>query len=152
MLNDYYCTRHSRAPHLRASRPLDQWPGCRGRGRTVTLCSFDTHTNTLLCSISLHDIWSNIYLQSIFRPLSCSDIHWYWIKWAANSHKGISEGSLGIMFSTIQKKGFRPNCPTISFATKSKRRPLVDCRGCRLMPQAIPGTAFSQLPPPCLKI
>ena len=66
--NRSFCTRHSRAPHLRASRPLDQWPGCRGRGRTVTLCSFDTHTNTLLCSISLHDIWSNIYLQSIFRP------------------------------------------------------------------------------------
>ena len=63
---------------------------------------------------------------------------WYWIKWAAISHKGISEGSLGIMLCTIQKKGFRPNRPIISFAAKSKRRPLVDWRGCRWTPQAIP--------------
>ena len=47
------------------TQPLDQWPGCRGRGRTVTSCSFDTPYQH---SALQHYLWSNIYIQSIFRP------------------------------------------------------------------------------------
>ena len=82
-----------------STQPLDQWPGCRGRGRTVTSCSFDTPYQH---SALQHYIWSNIYTQTswvariptgyteyiYWNLLSCSDTHWVqFLLWQLNIYQ-----------------------------------------------------------------
>ena len=120
------------------------------------ICFLSSKTRSRLvqikCSISLHDILSIYIFKAFSDLLCCQKTHLVLDKLRSINHKGISEGFLGIMLCTIQKKGFCPNRQITSFVAKSKRRPLVDWRVCRLTPEAIPATAFTQLPPPFLKI
>ena len=102
-------------------RKADLFSSLKTRNRLVQIKSFAAFYYTTFCqyipSKHVQTFW-------VARKPTL-----YWIKWSSISHKGISEGSLGIMLCTIQKKGFRPNRPIISFVAKSKRCPVVDCRG-----------------------